>query len=61
MPKDAELFNLPCLVVHKKSKPVLVFKTLIRSVINYWRYLGTSRYLNDINIFENKVIGTVTL
>ena len=52
MPKDAELFNLPCLVVHKKSKPVLIFKTLIRSVINYWRYLGTSRYLNDINIFE---------
>ncbi|XP_023323360.1 galactoside 2-alpha-L-fucosyltransferase 2 [Eurytemora carolleeae] len=39
MPKDAELFNLPCLVVHKKSKPVLIFKTLIRSVINYWRYL----------------------
>ena len=55
MPKDVELFNLPCLVVHKKSKPVLILKILIRSVINYGRYLGTSSYLNDIKLFNFQV------
>ena len=44
MPKDGLLFRLPCLV-HKKFKTVFILKLLLRFLLNFWRYLGTQRYI----------------